>query len=265
MSSYEIMEGNRKGSHVFFSGSYLYTKEKDKERYRYLKCVEFRKGCPGRASIDLETDQLTITKAHNDHNQVTDEKVEVLKLETTLKRKAETSQGTPRQTFDDEANSSMVGGQVSFVNLESSMYKTRNLNRPNVPHDAEDAVTLLDDCNDQYKRHLAFMINEPANEEFALGFMSPKWFTALQVESESLLQADATFYVVPKQFYQLLNIFLQFKSYTLPALHILMSRKTTELYNRIVDKIKQIITFTISGICYRIRRSTISVIFCGFS
>lgn len=170
------------------------------------------------------------------------------KKRTTLKRKAETSQETPRQTFDDKANSSMVGGQVSFVNLESSMYKRRKLNRPNVPHDAEDAITLLDDCNDQYKRYLAFIINEPANEEFAFGFMSPKWFTALQVESESILQADATFYVVPKQFYQLLNIFLQFKSYTLPALHILMSRKTTGLYNRIVDKIKEIITFTVSGI-----------------
>ena len=159
MSSYEIMEGNRKGSHVYFSGSYLYTKEK--ERYRYFKWVEYRKGCPGRALIDLETDQLTITKAHNDHNQITDEKVEVLKLKTTLKRKAETSQGTLRQTFDDEANSSMVGGQVSFVNLESSMYKRR---KPNVPHDAEDAITLLDDCNDQYKRYLAFIINEPETE-----------------------------------------------------------------------------------------------------
>ena len=94
MSSYEIMEGKRKGSQVFISGSYLSTKEKDRARYRYLKCVEFWKGCPGRASIYSETDQLTITKAHNNHHQVTDEKVEVLKLKTTLKRKAETSQGT---------------------------------------------------------------------------------------------------------------------------------------------------------------------------
>ena len=194
-----------------FLSEFYCTKEKDRERYRYLKCVEFRKGCPGRASIDLETDNLTITKAHNNHHQVTDEKVEVLKLKTTLKRKAETSQGTLRQTFDDEANSSRVGGQVSFVNLESAMYKRWKLNRPNVPHDAEDVIALLDDCSDQYKRNLAFIINEPANGEFALGFMSPKWFTALQVDSESLLQADATFYVVPKQFYQLLNIFLQFK------------------------------------------------------
>ena len=38
--------------------------------------------------------------------QVTDEKVEVLKLRTTLKRRAEISQGTLKQIFDEEANSS---------------------------------------------------------------------------------------------------------------------------------------------------------------
>ena len=36
------------------------------------------KGCLGRASLDLETNQFTITSPHNEHHQVTDEKVEVL-------------------------------------------------------------------------------------------------------------------------------------------------------------------------------------------
>ena len=214
MSFYEIIEGARRGSHVYIRGSYVYTKEKDNGKYRYLKCVESRKGCPGRASIYLETDQFALTREHNDHQQVTDEKVEVLKLRTTLKRRAEISQGTLKQIFDEEANSSRVGGQVSFVHLESSMYKRRKLNRPNIPQDAEDAISLLNDSSNEYKQYLTFTINEPENGEFALGFMSPSWSTTLQVNSESLLQADATFYVVPNQFYQLLNIFLQYKSYT---------------------------------------------------
>ena len=141
-------------------------------------------------------------------------------MKTTLKRKAVTSQGTLRETFDDEANSSIVGGQVSFVNLESSMYKRGKLNRPNVPRAAEDAIFLLDDCSDhqyKYKRYLAFIINEPANGEFALGFMSPKWFTALQVDSESLLQADATSYVVPNSIINYLTF--SFSSNPIPCLH----------------------------------------------
>ena len=72
----------------------------------------------------------------------------------------------------------------------------------------------LNDSSNEYKQYLTFTINEPENGEFALGFMSPSWSTTLQVNSESLLQADATFYVVPNQFYQLLNIFLQYKSYS---------------------------------------------------
>ena len=39
--------------------------------------------------------------------------------------------------------------------------------------------------------------------------MSPKWIVVLQqAGSNALLQADATFYVLPNQFTQLLNIFL---------------------------------------------------------
>ena len=33
----------------------MYVKDKDKNNHRYMKCAEFRKGCPGRASLNLET------------------------------------------------------------------------------------------------------------------------------------------------------------------------------------------------------------------
>ena len=73
--------------------------------------------------------------------------------------------------------------------------------------------------------------------------MSPSWSTTQQVSSESLLQTDETFYVVPNQFYQLLNIFLQCKLYTLPTFHILMSRKTSVSLSKI--KLKEIFQFTV--------------------
>ena len=84
------------------------------------------------------------------------------------------------------------------------MYKRRRLNRPNVPLDAEEAIALLNDFSKEYRIYSLFSINEPANNEFAIGFMSPK-LTAIRLDSETLLQADATFYVVPKQLYQLLR------------------------------------------------------------
>ena len=66
--------------------------------------------------------------------------------------------------------------------------------------------------------------------------MCPKWKNYINPNDPIELQADATFYVVPKQFYQLLNIFLQYKSISLPAIHILMSKKTGTLYDKLFQK-----------------------------
>ena len=41
---------------------------------------------------------------------------------------------------------------------------------------------------------------------------------------------DVTFKVVPHLFYQLLTIFIQYKGHAIPALHILMTNKTEQLY-----------------------------------
>lgn len=41
-----------------------------------------------------------------------------------------------------------------------------------------------------------------------------------------------TCYVIPKQSYQQLNIFLQHKPHSLSAIHIMMSRKSSWLYQK---------------------------------
>ena len=75
--------------------------------------------------------------------------------------------------------------------------------------------------------------------------MSPKWRNTFQLGgTDTMLQAEATFYLVPIQFYQLLNVFLQNKHYFLAAFHILMSDKTTTLYDQVIQKIKEILPFT---------------------
>ena len=53
--------------------------------------------------------------------------------------------------------------------------------------------------------------------------MSPKWRNIFQLGgTDRMLIADTPFYVVPRQFYQLLNVFLQYKNYFLPTLDIRM-------------------------------------------
>ena len=51
MADYEILEGCRIDSFIYVNGGYPYRKDKDVKDIRYLRCTEFRVGCPGRAKF----------------------------------------------------------------------------------------------------------------------------------------------------------------------------------------------------------------------
>ena len=139
MANYEIIEGCRKDSFIYVNGGYTYRKDKDVKGIRYLRCTEFKVGCRGRAKIS--SDMISITNEHK-HHEESETNVEIRKLLTKVKRKAENSQGSLRELFDEEANESEVGGNISFVRVENTMYKRRRLNRPQIPLNAEDAISL---------------------------------------------------------------------------------------------------------------------------
>ena len=262
MANYEIIEGCRKDSFIYVNGGYTYRMDKAVKGIRYLRCTEFKVGCPGRAKIS--SDMISITNEHKNHEE-SETNVEIRKLLTKVKRKAENSQGSLRELFDEEANESEVGGNISFARLENTMYKRRRLNRPQIPLNAEDAISLMQTCNDEFKIYHSFSINGPLPGEMAIGFMSPKWICALQSGGDAtLLQADATFFVVPKQFKQLLNIFLEYKSRSLPAVHILMTKKTATLYDRVVEKIKEMVPFTATRIMTDYERALFNSLSSGF-
>ena len=211
---------------------------------RYLRCVRYRDGCSARARIDLDSDTFFVIGEHEAHES-TKNQIEISKVVSKFKRRAEFSQGTLREIFDEEANQSEVGGYISFPWIESSMYKRRQMHRPQIPFDAQNALSLLETCDEEFKEYHAFSIEGINENEIAIGFMSLKWRNTFQPGgTDTMLQADATFYVVPEQFYQLLNVFLQYKNYFLPAFHILMTKKTTTLYDQVILKIKEILPFT---------------------
>ena len=51
-----------------------------------------------------------------------------------------------------------------------------------------------------------------------------------------------------KTFLPVNNIFLEYKSRSLPAIHILLSKKTGTLYNRVVEKNKELLPSGVTGI-----------------
>ena len=242
MANYETLEVNRKNSLLYRNGIYTYLKDQDTNGVRNLRCIKYKDGCSARAKINLDLNIFSLLKEHDNHES-TERDIEVMKVKSSLKRRSEYSQGTLREIFDDEVNQSEVGGYISFPQIESTMYKRKRLFTPPVPLHAQNAIYLMAAANEEYNLYFAFAIEGSLPDEVAIGFMSPKWKNYIHPNDQIELQADATFYVVPKQFYQILNIFLQYKSISLPAIHILMSKKTGTLYDKVISKIKEFLPF----------------------
>ena len=74
-----------------------------------------------------------------------------MNLNSKLKRKAEFSPSL-REIFDDEEHQSTVAGNISFPQLGNTMYKRRRLHTPHVPLNAQNAMSLMESCDDEYKK-----------------------------------------------------------------------------------------------------------------
>ena len=157
MANYDVIEGIRKDSSIFVHGSYSYRKDKDYKGIRYLRCTKFRDGCSARARICLHSNVFSIIQDHGNH-ETADTQVKITKVISKLKRKAEDSQQSLREIFDEEANQSEVGGNISFVHVESAMYKRRRLHRPQIPLNAESAISLMQTCDDSLKIYHIFLL-----------------------------------------------------------------------------------------------------------
>ena len=126
MANYDVLEGNRRGSLVYRNGTHTYIKDKDSDGIRYLRCAKYKYGCPGRAKFDSNLDVFSMVRDHGNYESF-ERDIEVNNLKSKLKGKAEYSQGSLREIFDDEVNQSPVAGYISFPQLENTVYKRRLL------------------------------------------------------------------------------------------------------------------------------------------
>ncbi|KAI6656109.1 hypothetical protein LOD99_1442 [Oopsacas minuta] len=167
-----------------------------------------------------------------------------MKVTSKLKRKSEYSQGSLREIFDDEVNQSEVGGFISFAQLESTMYKRKRLCTPEVPLNARTAMSLMEDPGEEFKMYHAFSIEEL--DEVAIAFMSSKWKNDLHPADQTELQADATFYVVPKQFSSIVEYILAVQVSLVACDSYFDGKKTGTLYDKVVAKVIEILPFIAS-------------------
>ena len=124
---------------------------------------------------------------------------------------------------------------VTFKKLESSMFKRRRKIQPRLPScEQEFGVLLLE--SGYSTNHFKTVIQE---DDVALIFGSDSMVNKLPDFTH--IQFDGTFKLIPRLFLQLFTIFVEFNGHTLPALHILMTRKTEQLYTAVLSSIRELI------------------------
>lgn len=178
------------------------------------------------------------------HYEHEDASAEIARLTITARcRKRAADEEEPlRQIFDDECRGSgNAAHSVSFGALESSMYKRRRRALPTLPNDPEQSDKAIAESRFASLEESSFYRGQvtAAGNSSAVIFASDQQLALLR--SSTVIHIDSTFRVVPKLYYQLFSIFVPHAGYLFPVLFSLMTRKTTELYETVLRKLRDLI------------------------
>ena len=125
MCTYEVIEGYRKDSSANTNGGYTHRKDKDAKGIRYEM--------PWSCQSLLKFQCIVIIKEHENHDE-SESEITFIKVLPKLKRRAEDSQESVRELFDEEDNESEV--------------------------EAEDAFSLMGNCAEEFKVYQVFPLTE---------------------------------------------------------------------------------------------------------
>lgn len=224
----------------YVCGGFIFDQYAHKKGKIYLKCST--SDCTARGMI---LDNKIVLKQNHSYHETHTSEIDKLKLvETCRKRAAETDTETLRQIFDEETrnSSTAVSEAVSYVDIQSSMYKRRRLQLPSLPAEpteAEDCIlgTRFERLNNSQFFRGSVSVDQQGS---AILFASDDQLQLLRIHG-SFVYIDATFKTVPRLFFQLFTVFVCIDCFTFPAFFSLMTRKTTELYTAIMTKIHELV------------------------
>ena len=176
-----------------------------------------------------------ITPGNVHNHEIMNYHSETFDLKKKCKTKARTSQDPLRKIFDDTTREDYFATEVSFPQIESSMYRSRKSLEPKIPSNATE-LSLLLPTTTFGKFHKSTVT---INDQTALIFFSDKMMDLVSQAPD--IQFDGTFYCVPKQFYQLWTIFVRVERHSLPAIHCLLTGKEQGLYKCIMESIHNLV------------------------
>ena len=231
---YTLQEYKRREGKVFTtSDGHKYTRSKITEKYIYLKCALFRQsGCKGTSRLNRETDLITPLTQHHHSNE--DYQSNIFDLKTKCKILAKHTQTNLRKVFDDATRTDPSAHDISFAECEAAMYRARKTLQPKIPQSAYEFSEMLSST------HLGIYnkFNVTCGGQTGVIFFSDLMKTFMAEVTN--IQFDWTFYTVPNQFYQLWTIFVSVGRNTLPAIHCLLTSRKQELYQAVLESLKEI-------------------------
>lgn len=240
--NYVIIEGTRKGSHLYVHNQQLYLFHRESSEYITVRCRDWRRNtCKGGGKIKKSDDVFQEVAEHNHPPKTAD--IKILTMKTKLKRKAEESSDTLREIFNNVSEDTPLetATKVSFNEVENVMFKRRKTREPPLPDSATSSAMLLEqriDICPSFKRSLM------TQNGCALIFTTNEQQLILDVESNHIASVDATFKFCPRFFQQVLCIHLikndDGRSHAVPIVICAMTRKTEIFYKELFSVLKSL-------------------------
>jgi hypothetical protein len=120
------------------------------------------------------------------------------------------------------------------------MYKRRRLAMPSLPSTPQSSHESISNSRFSSLEQSPFYRGQvSAGDDTAVVFASDKQLE--QLLPSRLIYIDSTFRVVPSLYYQLFTVFVSNAQYVFPVLYALMTRKNTELYKAVLEKLHELI------------------------
>ena len=230
---YTLQEYKRREGKVFTtSDGHKYIRSKITEKYLYLKCALFRQNdCKGTGRLNRETNLITPLTHHHHSNE--DYQSNIFDLKAKCKTLAKHTQTNLRKVFDDATRTDPSAHDVSFAECEAAMYRARRTLQPKIPQSASEFSEMLSSTH--LGTYHKFTVT--CDGQTGVFFFSDQMKTFMAEVTN--IQFDGTFYTVPNQFYQLWTVFVSVGRNTLPAIHYLLTAKNQELYQAVLESLKE--------------------------
>ena len=215
---FRVVEG-KGGRDVYLIQGHLLNKDRQKGNKLYVRCHKWRSGCPGRATLDLPTRTVLAQVEHRGNHNTNSEEVLLRQFRHLLKTYAkECSSGMLKECYERAAaEMPQAAVLLPYVRVVRSMNNWRREAWPRNPKTAEETLRLFESGHAQgaqFAEH--FYCGGSSEEGTYLLFANLSNTMMSKLAQTRVLHADGTFRSAPKQFFQVLFLFLEAHDVILP-------------------------------------------------